>query len=482
MSEPAGRARWIALAVCCSAMFMTLLDVSVTNVALPSIRRDTGATASQLQWIVSGYTLAFGLVPVLAGKLGDDHGRRLMFQIGVGGFAVTSALSGFAPTAPVLIAARVLQGIFGGLINPQTSGLVQQMFRGADRGRAFGVLGTTVGLGTAIGPVVGGVLIALGGPTLGWRLVFFVNVPIAVVVIALSRRFLPRAPDRTEHRLDILGAGVLGLATFCVLFGAVQYDAYRDLRLVLLVVPAAVLLTLFLRRERRLTRLARDPLVDLRLFRQPSFVAGSTLALTFFPAMAGLPLVLAIFYQDGLGYSALQSALGITAYAVGAGLAAPLVGRVVTRVGRPLVVAGATTFGIGAVVLAVVASHVTAPYAALAFAVPLFVMGLGQGAVITPNQTLALMDVDPTMGSTAGGVLQTSQRIGLAIGQAVIGAVFFSSLTGPGVASYSGALGHAVIAAICFVTLAVGTGVWDLVQNRRRSSAAGEPRSVPGER
>ena len=136
-------------------MFMTLLDVSVTNVALPSIGDDTGAGSSQLQWIVSGYTLAFGLVPVLGGKLGDDHGRRLMFQVGVGGFVITSALSGFAPTAGFLIGARVLQGLFGGLINPQTSGLVQQMFRGADRGRAFGVLGTTVGLGTAVGPLVG---------------------------------------------------------------------------------------------------------------------------------------------------------------------------------------------------------------------------------------------------------------------------------------------------------------------------------------
>jgi MFS family permease len=138
------RGRWVALIVCCSALFMTLLDVSVTNVALPSISRSTGAGTSQLQWIVSGYTLAFGLVPVLAGRLGDDHGRRLMFQIGVAGFALTSALSGLAPTAEILIVARVFQGISGGLINPQVSGLIQQMFQGEERGRAFGALGTTV--------------------------------------------------------------------------------------------------------------------------------------------------------------------------------------------------------------------------------------------------------------------------------------------------------------------------------------------------
>jgi EmrB/QacA subfamily drug resistance transporter len=462
-----GRGRWIALVVCCCAMFMTLLDVSVTNVALPSISRDTGAGPSELQWIVSGYTLAFGLVPVLGGKLGDDHGRRLMFQVGVAGFAVTSMLSGLAPTAGILIGARVLQGLFGGLINPQTSGLIQQMFRGNDRGRAFGVLGTTVGLGTAIGPVVGGALIALGGPTLGWRLVFFVNLPVAVVVLLLSRRYLPAAPGNQRHRLDFLGAGLLGLATFCVLFACVQYDAMRDSRLAWLGVPAVVLL--LLRRERRLTAGARDPLVDLRLFRRPSYVAGITLALTFFPAIAGLPLVLAIYYQNGLGYTALESALGITAYAVGSAISAPLSGRVVTRIGRPLVVGGAVTFGIGAVAMAIVARHVPDGHATLALAAPLFVMGCGQGMLITPNQTLALVDVDPLMGSTAGGVLQTGQRIGLAVGQAVIGAVFFTSLTGTDTASYSRALGHAVIAAICFVSLAVTAGVWDLVRAGRRT-------------
>ncbi len=451
-------------------MFMTLLDVSVTNVALPSIGADTGAGASQLQWIVSGYTLAFGLVPVLGGKLGDDHGRRLMFQIGVGGFVVTSALSGLAPTADFLIVARVLQGLFGGLINPQTSGLVQQMFHGADRGRAFGVLGTTVGLGTAIGPLVGGALIALGGPTLGWRLVFFVNIPVGLVVIALSRRLLPPPNETTRHRLDVLGAALLGGATFCVLFACVEYDALRDARLAWLAVPAAALLGLFIGRERRLTLEARDPLVDLRLFQRPSYVSGITLALTFFPAMAGLPLVLALFYQRGLGYTALESALGVTAYAVGSAVSAPLSGRVVTRIGRKLVVAGAITFGVGAIALAIVALHIPASHATLAFAPPLFVMGCGQGMLITPNQTLALADVDPLMGSAAGGVLQTGQRIGLAIGQALIGAVFFNSITDDSVASYSRALGHAVVAAICFVSIAVAIGVHDLLRSRGREA------------
>jgi EmrB/QacA subfamily drug resistance transporter len=468
--------RWAALLTCCCALFMTLLDVSVTNVALPSISTATGATPSQLQWVVSGYTLAFGLVPVLAGRLGDDHGRRLMFVIGVGAFAATSTLAGFAPTAGVLIAARVLQGLAGGLINPQVSGLVQQLFPGHERGRAFGVLGTTVGVGTALGPLVGGALIALGGQHLGWRLVFFVNVPIGIAVIVLARRLLPRDPAVGRHRLDTLGAALLGCATLCVLFAAVEFDALHDGRLAWLAVPTLILLAMFVRRERRLTRLQRDPLVDLRLFRVPSYSSGVGLALTFFPAMAGLPLVLALYYQQGLGYTALQSGLGVTAYALGSAVAAPLAGRVVTRIGRPLIVAATVTFGAGAIGLGLLAQHTPSTGVALVFAPALFVMGAGSGAIITPNQALTLMEVDPVVGSMAGGVLQTAQRIGLAIGQAVIGAVFFASLgsaAGSSSHRYGHALGTAIIAVLGFVALAAGVGAIDLVRNRRRIGAAG---------
>ena len=472
-SEPDPR-RWFALLTCCSALFMTLLDVSVTNVALSSIGKATHAGPSQLQWVVSGYTLAFGLVPVLAGRLGDDHGRRRMFQIGVISFSLTSAMAGLSPTAAVLIVARVLQGLAGGLINPQVSGLVQQLFRGNERGRAFGVLGTTVGIGAALGPLVGGALIALGGPHFGWRLVFFVNVPVGVAVIVLARRLLPQDPSLGKHRLDVLGAALLGAATFCVLFAAVEYDSLHDKRLAWLAAPAVVLVVLFWLRERRLTAARRDPLVDLQLFRVRSFSSGVVLALTFFPAMAGLPLVLNLYYQQGLGYTALASGVGVTAYAVGGAVSAPLAGRVVTRIGRPLVVGGAVTFGVGAVLLTVLADRAASGHAALVLAPALFVMGVGQGAVITPNQALSLMEVDPVTGSTAGGVLQTAQRIGLAIGQAVIGAVFFAGVHAHGTTAhrYTHGLRTAVVAALCFILVAVVVGVVDLARNRRRRPSA----------
>jgi EmrB/QacA subfamily drug resistance transporter len=476
--------RWRALGVCIAALFITLMDVTVTNVALPAIGTATQATPAELQWVISGYALAFGVVPIIAGRLGDDHGRRPMFLIGVAGFVVTSALAGVSPGPVPLIAARVLQGLAGGLINPQVSGLVQQMFTGADRGRAFGAIGTAVGVATAVGPLVGGSLIGLGGPHLGWRLVFFVNVPLGIVILVLARRWLPPpALDGRRHRLDLPGAFLLGIATLCVLSAAVEYDAVRDARLAWLLVPAAVLLGVFVRRELRLTRGRHDPLVDLRLFTQPSYTVGVGLALLYFAGATGLPLVLALYYQRGLGYSALESGLGITTFALGSVIAAPIAGRAVTRVGRPLVVAGLLSFALGALAVDLVARRGSTEHAALWLAPALLFVGLGAGAVITPNQTLSLTDVDSRMGSTAGGVLQTAQRIGSAVGQAVIGAAFFSALSTtepPGTAereaAYAGALSRAVLVTLLFVGAALVLGVVDLRGSRRRT---GRERQLP---
>src|SRR5690242_13231396 len=203
--------RWAALGVCISALFITLLDVSVVNVALVPIGRDTGAGPAQLQWVVSGYALAFGMVPIIGGRLGDDRGRRLMLQIGIASFVVFSAMVGLAPNPTVLVAGRVLQGLAGGLLNPQVAGLVQQLFPRWERGRAFGLIGTAVGVATATGPVLGGVIIALGGPTLGWRLCFLLNVPVGIITLVLVRACLPPPEPRLgpPRPLDLPGLWLL---------------------------------------------------------------------------------------------------------------------------------------------------------------------------------------------------------------------------------------------------------------------------------
>jgi MFS family permease len=210
--RPQHPGRWRALWVSLFAAFMTLLDTSIVNVALPSIERDLGAAAASAQWVVSGYALALGLALVPAGRLGDTLGRRRMFLIALSAFVVTSALSGAAPTAGLLIAARLLQGVAGGMLIPQSSGLIQELFAGAERGRAFGFLGATVGLATAAGPVIGGLLLAAFAGVDGWRWIFYVNLPIGLVALALAARLLPATARAGRHglRLDLVGSLLLG--------------------------------------------------------------------------------------------------------------------------------------------------------------------------------------------------------------------------------------------------------------------------------
>ena len=425
--------RWRALAVCVTALFTTLLDVSIVTVALPSIGRATGAGPAELQWVVSGYALAFGMVPIIAGRLGDDRGRRLMLLIGIGAFTAFSVVVGLAPTAGVLIAGRVFQGLAGGLVNPQVSGVVQQLFPLHERGRAFGVIGTAVGVATAAGPVVGGAIIGLGGETFGWRLCFLVNLPVGVTSFLLCRAWLPApSPRGARRQLDLPGAGLLALGVLGVLFPAVQYDAGHDARLAVLIVPALAVLATFVYWEHGPARRRGYPLIDLGLFRVRSYAAGVALALVFFSGYTGAPLVLAFFLQDGLGFSALHAGATASAFAVGATVAAPIAGRLLPRLGSRVLVAGLLSFAVGTAACALVALATagSVPPAAvgLALAVPLLVAGLGGGSVITPNQALSLAEVDVRGGSTAGGTLQTAQRIGNAVGAAVITAVFYAAV------------------------------------------------------
>jgi EmrB/QacA subfamily drug resistance transporter len=475
--EAANPKRWRVLAVTQLAGFMSLLDVSIVNVALPSIQRDLGASTGTVQWVVSGYALAFGLALVPAGRLGDTLGRRRMFLIALSAFVVTSALSGAAPTAWLLVSARLLQGVAGGMLAPQNSALIQDLFRGAERGKAFGILGATIGLSTAAGPVVGGlILAAFTGPD-GWRWIFYVNVPIGLVALVLAARLVPSTSGgglRGAH-LDLVGSLLLGGGVLSLLLPVVQAETGGLGRWWPLSGAAVLLLAAFAWWEIRTVRRGRQPLLDPRLARTSGYAAGLGIGLVYFMGFTGIWLVFALFFQDGLGYSPLRSGLAVTPFALGVATSAVIAGRLVARLGRWLTVSGLATTTVGLVAAALVLRHVGGDAAGWAAAAPLLVGGLGGGMVTSPNITLTLESVPVQMAGAAGGALQTAQRVGSAIGTAVLATIFYQVLTRTS-HDYSAAVSDTLLCASGIMLLALLLAVVELV---RRRYHGGRPTPTP---
>jgi len=467
--------RWRALAVCLVAGFMTLLDVSIVNVALPSIEAGVGASASDLQWIVSGYALTFGLVLVGAGRTGDAIGRRTMFIAGVLLFGLASLAAGLAPTSAVLVLARLVQGIGGGLLNPQVSGLIQELFSGRERGRAFGLFGATVSVSTAVGPIAGGLIIGLLGAEQGWRWIFFVNLPIALGAILLALRWLPAPPGRhPAERLDLdpVGVVVLGLAVAAMLLPLIEGSRGSGLSAPWWVgLVGAALAAVFIVWERTYTGRGRSPLVDLDLFRVPGYPSGATIGAVYFAGFTGIFFVLTIYFQQGLGYSALAAGLMVTPFAGGSAVGAWIGGRFVHRWGRLLVTGGLATTLVGLVVVDLVVTSVDGPTLPWALAAPLLVGGLGSGLVISPNITLTLHDVPVSRAGTAAGVLQTGQRIGTAAGIALIGTTYFVIASS---GDQTGAASMALRVAAAGIALALIASAVDLQSRRREGRVAPE--------
>jgi MFS family permease len=338
---------------------------------------------------------------------------------------VASAAVGLAPTAELVVAARLLQGATAGLLTPQNSGLIQQLFRGAERGRAFGLFGFTVSTASALGPVLGGLIIAAAGEDDGWRWLFLVNLPIGLVAVAAVVRMVPRrAPENVEHgaRIDGVGALLLGLTVLTLLYPVVSVERGARLPLLLLVL-VPVFAVGFVRWELRLLRRGRPPLLDLGLLRTlPGYLAGLTVGTLYFTGFTGLVLVISVYLQEGLGYSPLGAGLLIIPFAVGSAVSAPIAGRFVSRVGRQLTVAALLVMMLGTLLFLLLAPG-RDPF--WPWSVPtLLLAGLGGGAVISPNITLTLAEVPPRMGGAAGGALQTGQRIGASIGAAVLMTVY----------------------------------------------------------
>lgn len=475
-AEGADPRRWRALAVCLVAGGMTLLDVSIVNVALPSLRTGLHAGDREIQLVVAGYALAFGMVLVPAGRLGDARSRRLMFAIGVAVFTLASAAAGASPGPTWIAIARVVQGIGGGLIAPQVSGFIQNLFRGPERGRAFGMFGATIGVSTAIGPLLGGVLVKLGGPDFGWRLVFYVNVPVGIVLLVLIRRLLsPGKPGRRQS-LDPIGVLIFALSVLLVLYPVVQGSQGEPLasRPWWLLGPAAAALLAFLLWERYWRSRGRETLVELGLFRLPSYVFGISLGTFYFAGFTSIFLITTLFLQNGLHYSALEAGATQMSFAVGSAVSAWLSGRLVQRFGRLLVVVGLVAVIVGLVSMDLLVPRLSG-MVGLKLAPALLVTGLGGGMVVSPNVTLTLADVDPVHAGAGGGMLQTAQRVGSALGVAIVLAQFFAGL-GRTRGRYPEAFSHSLRTTIGLVGLALVLALIDLFRRkiRQQPERAGE--------
>ena len=459
--------RWRILAVVLVIGFMALLDVTIVNVAIPSIQEGLNTSPETVQWVVSGYALTFGLVLVAGGRLGDMYGRRILILFGLAGFIVTSAAVGLSPSAPFLVAARLLQGVSAGFLTPQVSGIIQQLFSGRERGIAFGYFGTTVSVAAAAGPILGGMIIALAGPDDGWRYVFGINVPIGLVAIGFVWRRVPRRPQKdrsaAERHLDVIGALLLGAAVVCLLLPPIEAQSGAG-PILLLMLACPVFAVGFVLWERYERRRGLAPLLDVQLLRQtPGYASGIAVGTVYFTGFTGIFLVMSVFLQQGVHLSALQTGLLLTPFALGSAVMSPIAGRLVSRFDRQVTVAalGVMLTGLTALLFALPPSAESfTPWWLLG---PLLLAGLGAGAVVSPNQTLALNDVPPAMGGAAGAALQTGQRVGAALGSALIVTVYRIATARTDNPGYAAQL--AVGGSLVILTGALAVAIWD--QRRR---------------
>ncbi|MDT0439141.1 MULTISPECIES: MFS transporter [Streptomyces] len=462
--------RWRALWVTLVAGFMTLLDVTIVAVALPTIQRDLHASPAQVQWVVSGYALTFALALVTAGRLGDALDRRLIFLLALSGFVLFSAACGAAPDITLLVVARLAQGLAAGFMAPQNSALIQQMFRGAERGRAFGFFGSTVGISSAAGPLTGGAILALASGPDGWRWIFYVNVPIGVLAVLLGRRLLPRTPATGRGEVDVPGVLLLGVGVLALMWPLVQADTGGITGLWWLFLAGAAVLGLFVVRQRRLVARGGQPLLDPRLFTTVrGYAVGAGVGTLYFIGFSGVWLVFALFYQHGLGFSPLRSGLAVTPFALGTACAAVVAGRMVERFGRLLTVAGlaGVIAGLGGTALLLLFLPLgTAPWVAAPL---LFLGGVGGGFVVSPNITMTLRDVPVRMAGAAGGALQTGQRLGAAVGTAALPGLFYLVL-GRG-DDYRTAVVTALVAALIGMAASLALAAFDWRRDRRTRPA-----------
>jgi len=425
------RAQNLTLLVLLAGVFMTTLDIFIVNVAIPATQRDLHASPAAIQWIVAGYGLTVAAGVITAGRLGDMFGRRRMYALGMALFTAASAACGMAPTADVLIASRVVQGIGAALLSPQTLAIIGTAFEGAKRVRAFTAYALAMGLAAVFGQLIGGVLIDLNFSGLGWRSCFLINVPVGAVALTLVPRAVPesRAEGAARMRLDVPGVAMVSAALVATVLPLIQGQSQGwPLWTWLSFAAALVLFGAFGWYQGRLAAAQKSPLIDPALFRSKGFTRGIIAQIVFWMGQGSFFLIFALYLQIGRGLDALHAGLVFTAIGIGYLLTSMVAQKLTARLGRQTAAVGTLLMAVSLIDL-IVTLHLTGSHGSLLWTIPALVGdGAGMGLAIGPLAAGAMGRVAPHHTGAASGVVSTVMQVGGAVGVAVIGIVFYSAL------------------------------------------------------
>ncbi|MGK5732365.1 MFS transporter [Streptomyces sp. URMC 124] len=427
-SPPTDRRRWLALAVVMTASFMDLVDVTIVNIAMPSIRRDIDASFSVLQWLSEGYALAFAIGLITGGRLGDIYGRKKVFLLGMGGFTLASMLCGIAGDPQFLVAARVLQGLMGAMMVPQVLSIIHVTFPAHERGKVFGMFGAIVGLGAVSGPLLGALLTQWNLFGLEWRPIFLINLPVGIAGLLLGRRFITESKAPKALKLDLVGVALASAGLLMLLFPLTQ-GREHDWPLWGFISMAASLPVFagFVAYERHKTRKDGSPLVELSLFKVRSFAGGVGVQLVFGMTTGIFFMVWTMYMQLGLGWSALRAGLTGIPFSIAVSAAAGMsVQKLVPRFGRNVLSAGAVVMAAGVLIYIWEAGHYGAGISSWQMALPLIVMGAGMGLIVSPITDAILSEVPREHAGSASGLINTTMQLGQAIGLGLVSVAFFS--------------------------------------------------------
>ena len=418
---------WLVLSVLCLGFFMILLDTTIVNIGIPAISDKLHASLADILWILNAYILVYAVLLVTAGRLGDLYGPKLLFQIGLVVFTLASVACGFAQNPSQLIIFRVIQGVGGAMLTPQTLSVLTVIFPPDKRGAAFGIWGATAGIATVAGPVIGGWLVT----DFGWRWIFFVNVPVGLLALIGAAIVMPNLKLNRRHRLDWLGTVLATSALFLLTFGLIEGQSHDwgkvwgPITIVEIIAAGAVLVVAFIYHQ--WTQRNGEPLVPFQIFRDRNYSVMNYVVMSISFGMLGLFLPLTIFLQTVLGLSALQAGLTTAPMSLISMFIAPFAGRFSDKIGgKWILFVGLSLFSAGMGIL-IASSHQNVTRWHL---LPgLIVAGVGLGLTFAPLQTIAMLNVEPRMAGAASGFINTTRQLGGVIGSAAVGALLQAQLS-----------------------------------------------------